>query len=194
MNLKYQKAAARHIQMELGSANAKSRKAIAVAVLVLILAIPAGTLTYLYVKMDIPQLQTGKAIPGVNLVETDGKTATLNHLKNGKAVILIFSAECPHCLQMLTVFDSLSRKFGQRLKFVALSVSKPDTTKELVRKGRVSFPVFLGNGQDIRNTFRISVVPTTLFVEKGLILRSEKYGEYDQMAEEKAVEGFIDGK
>lgn len=194
MNLKYQKAAARHIQMESGSANAKSRKAIAVAVLVLILAIPAGALTYLYVKMDSPQLPVGKAIPTLNLVDINGKTAALDHLENNRAVILVFSAECPHCLRMLTVFDTLSRKFGRSLKFVALSVSKPDTTKELVSKGRISFPVFLGKGENLRKALRISVVPTTLFIDKGLILRDEKYGEYDQMAEAKAVEAFISGK
>jgi peroxiredoxin len=167
---------------------------VALAALILIVALPILMLSYLHAKLNSQPLPIGKTIPLVNLMTFSEKRVALDSLRNSKTVLMIFSAECPHCIRMLSVFQAVKQQFGKGVKFVALSVSKPDTTMKLLSKTSVSFPVFLDKNNVAQKQFRPSMLPATFFIDSGLVLRNELFGEVSQRVVEQAVKSLIAGK
>ena len=164
---------------------------VALAALIVIVALPVLMLTYLHAKMDIRPLPIGKTIPPINMITLSGKNFAFDSFRNNKTVLMIFSAECPHCIRMLSVFEAMKEKYGKVLKFAALSISKPDTTMKLVSKTLVPFPVFLDKNNAAKKQFRASLVPATFFIDSGLVLRDQLFGEVSEKVEEEAVKSLI---
>ena len=62
------------------------------------------------------------------------------------------------------------------------------TTVEL---GLVPFPVFLDKNNAAKKQFRASLVPATFFIDSGLVLRDQLFGEVSEKVEEEAVKSLI---
>jgi thiol-disulfide isomerase/thioredoxin len=167
------------------------RKVKALIALIIILMVPALVLMFLHSKVDFAPLPLNKELPFVRLTTINGGAATLDKFRSSRIIIMVFSAECPHCLRMLSVFEAMNRKYGNALKFIALSISNPDTTEKLVSEMPYSFQVFVDKNNELKRVLRISALPTILFVDTGLVLRSEQYGEASENIEEKSVKSFI---
>lgn len=169
-------------------------KRIALVVLVVIIGVPILTLSYLHAKMDTQPLPIGRAIPFVKFVSLKGESISSNNFRNSKTVLMVFSAECPHCIRMLAIFDSTKREYDGTVNFVGLSVSNADTTAKLVSASRASFPVFLDRNNEARKALRVTAVPVTFLLDSGLVLRDEILGEISLKIEEKAVNNLIASK
>ena len=184
---------AAHAQGDSGEGKAKSKRG-ALAALVVIIAIPVVVLSYLHASIDVKPLPIGKTIPRINLTSLAGKKITSGSFIHKRSVLIIFSAECPHCIAMLSVFSAMKQKYGDVLHFAGLSMSKPDTTRELVSKSRVSFPVYVGTNGEIEKAFRISMVPVTFLVDSDLVLRNEVLGEVRPGILDPSIEAFMGEK
>jgi peroxiredoxin len=99
----------------------------------------------------MPQLQVGDRFPELTVTTVDGQTLTLpDYLAGDYGVVLFFrGAWCPYCNAQLRAFqraqDAL-REVGARV--VALSVDDEATTKGLIDKHHLTFPV--GHSADAR--------------------------------------------
>ena len=170
------------------------KKWIALAGLVVIITIPVILVTYLHNSVDVTPLRIGTRIPLIGLTNLAGKPTTTRSLRDNATVVLVFSARCPHCISMLSEFNRMKLKYEDALRFVGISVSKPDTTEALVAASGVSFPVYIGNDAEIEKAFRITFVPVTLFVDSNLILRKEVVGEVKSGILDRSIESFTEHK
>lgn len=166
------------------------KKVIALAGLVVIVTIPVILPTYLRNSVDVAPLRIGKRIPLIALANLAGRATSTLTLRNKSSVVLVFSARCPHCIEMLSEFNRMKLKYDGALRFVGISVSRPDTTEALVAASGVSFPVYMGNSAEIEKAFRITFVPVTLFVDSNLILRNEVLGEVKTGILDQSIESF----
>lgn len=62
---------------------------------------------------------------------------------------------------------------------------------KLVSKTLVPFPVFLDKNNAAKKQFRASLVPATFFIDSGLVLRDQLFGEVSEKVEEEAVKSLI---
>lgn len=169
-------------------------KRVALVALGIIVATPILLLSYIHEKLDTAPLPIGKPIPLRNLLSLRDSSFSLSSLRNGRAVLMVFSAECPHCIRMLSVFDSIEREYGGKATFAGLSISNRDTTAKLISASSISFRVFLDQNDSAKNALRVTTVPVTFLIDSGLILRNEIFGEVSPKIEEEAVKTLVESK
>jgi peroxiredoxin len=102
-------------------------------------------------EFSMTKLNPGDPLPAIALHRTGGATITVpDALAGSYGVVLIYRGSwCPYCNAQLRSFQrSLDKLTGINVKVVALSVDDEPTTKALVDKLRLEFPV--GHSADAR--------------------------------------------
>ena len=91
-------------------------------------------------------LDAGTALPTVSLSTTQGDLVLPDALAGSFGVVLVYrGAWCPYCNAQLASFRRASEQLEEQgIRVVALSVDDEATTKELVAKHRLPFPVGFG--------------------------------------------------
>jgi peroxiredoxin len=96
-------------------------------------------------------LQPGDAFPDLTLTLAGGATASLPAALEGHFGVVLFyrGSWCPYCNAQLRAFQRAQATLEELgVKVVALSVDDEDTTKALVEKLKLTYPV--GHGADAR--------------------------------------------
>ncbi|EPD68711.1 redoxin domain-containing protein [Streptomyces sp. HGB0020] len=96
-------------------------------------------------------LNTGSAFPALNVHTVGGGDLDIREELAGSFGVVLFyrGSWCPYCTAQLRAFQRAADRFAQEgIKVVALSVDDETTTKELVEKHKLTFPV--GHSADAR--------------------------------------------
>ncbi|MEV8092301.1 peroxiredoxin family protein [Streptomyces nigra] len=96
-------------------------------------------------------LDTGAEFPALKVSPVGGGTFDVREYLAGSFGVVLFyrGSWCPYCTAQLRAFQRAHDRFAQAgIKVVALSVDSEVTTKDLVEKHRLSFPV--GHSADAR--------------------------------------------
>lgn len=68
------------------------------------------------------KLQKGTPAPYFELPDKDGKTHSLDELRNGKMVYLaFFDKNCEECMQQMKVISTYKKIYGERIEFVSIA-------------------------------------------------------------------------
>lgn len=92
----------------------------------------------------MPLLNPGDAFPSIPVTPVDAGPFDLPDALHGHfaAVLFFRGAWCPYCNAQLSAFQRAADKLeGLDVKIVALSVDDEATTRELIAKHRLTFPV-----------------------------------------------------
>jgi peroxiredoxin len=92
----------------------------------------------------MPLLNPGEQFPSITVTPVDGATFDLPDALAGHfGVVLLYRGSwCPYCNAQLRAFQRASDRLGELdIKVVALSVDDEATTRELIAKHELTFPV-----------------------------------------------------
>ncbi|HEY4277054.1 MAG TPA: peroxiredoxin family protein [Conexibacter sp.] len=92
-------------------------------------------------------LNTGDPFPALSVTVPGGETLTLpDALAGSYGVVLVYrGAFCPYCNAQLRAFQRAHERLEELgVRVVALSVDDEETTRDLVEKGGIEFPVGYG--------------------------------------------------
>jgi peroxiredoxin len=95
----------------------------------------------------MPLLQPGDPFPSLHLNLPGGETIALPEaLAGGFGVVLLFRGSwCPYCNAQLRAFQRAEERLAELgARVVALSTDDEATTRELIEKHRLTFPVGFG--------------------------------------------------
>ncbi|MFJ9539289.1 peroxiredoxin family protein [Streptomyces sp. NPDC101225] len=96
-------------------------------------------------------LNTGAAFPALTVNAVGGGILDIREELAGSFGVVLFyrGSWCPYCIAQLRAFQRAGDRFAQvGIKVVALSVDDEATTKEVVEKHKLTFPV--GHSADAR--------------------------------------------
>lgn len=114
------------------------------------------------------------------LKSLDGQTVKFSDFK-GKPVLLNFWASwCQPCREEMPylqkVFDDYKAK---GLVFYLINIGEsPDTINKFFKDNGYSMPVLLDTDKSVGQSYRITGVPETFFIDKNGIIRNWKIGAY----------------
>lgn len=104
---------------------------------------------------------------GFRLSDTEGREWTLEGLR-GKVVLVNFGATwCPPCRKEIPDLQALHARFKQR-GLIVLTISDEDesTLKRFATEQKLGFPVLPDPGQKVRDTFRVTGIPSSFVYDR----------------------------
>ncbi|MFH1382510.1 MAG: TlpA disulfide reductase family protein [Chloroflexota bacterium] len=128
--------------------------------------------------------QPGQQAPDFQLKDVDGQVVSLSGLR-GKPVLLNFWATwCPPCRSEMPLLQQTYEEWSAKgLVLLAVDIGEsPATVKEFLSSNKLTLPVLLDSQQLVAEQYRISLIPTTLFIDKDGIIRQRIVGAFPDRA------------
>jgi thiol-disulfide isomerase/thioredoxin len=110
---------------------------------------------------------TGPA-PDFVLDSNTGKPVKLSGLKGQVVMINFWATWCGPCRQEMPLLDSIYKQYKDK-NFTLLGVNvepDPKLANDWLKKSPVSFPVLYDVKSDVSNLYKVSGMPSTVFVDK----------------------------
>jgi thiol-disulfide isomerase/thioredoxin len=110
-----------------------------------------------------------------------------------KVVVLNFWATwCPPCVAEMPEFQSLYRKYGDRVAFLMVTNDKPEAVEAFIKKNHYQFPV-LYLAENPPKPLSFSALPTTFIISKEGRVVTKKTGaaNWDSKAMEKILDELL---
>ncbi|MFL5635264.1 MAG: TlpA family protein disulfide reductase, partial [Gemmatimonadaceae bacterium] len=108
--------------------------------LVTVLLVSAAALTRTAAAQDLG-IDFGARAPAVTVQSLDGKSIDLgNYIGKTPMLIEFWATWCPNCRELMPTLLAAERKYGKRVKFVALAVAI-NQSPEKVRRFLAAHPV-----------------------------------------------------
>jgi cytochrome c biogenesis protein CcmG, thiol:disulfide interchange protein DsbE len=130
----------------------------------------------------------GTAAPDFALKSLDGSTVSLSDLR-GKALMVNFWATwCPPCKEEMPVLQAAYEKYrDQGFEFVGIDMKEDErTVRNFVEEGGYSWTFLLDSNGQVSNSYRVTGVPTTYFIDRDGIIQGMYIGAISR--------GVLEGK
>jgi thiol-disulfide isomerase/thioredoxin len=138
--------------------------------------------------------QTGKAAPGWQLSDVNGKPLKLADFK-GKVVVLDFWATwCPPCRAEIPGLVALQKKYAaQGLSVIGVSLDEqgPSVVKPFIERFAINYPVVMGNEKVLADYGGITAIPTTFVIDREGNVVAAHQGYTDQATFESEISPLL---
>jgi uncharacterized protein (TIGR03435 family) len=122
--------------------------------------------TIITITANAQELHVGDNLPNmyVNNIINGTKTIQVDALK-GKVVILDFWATwCSPCVAVLTKFEGLKKKFGDKLVVLAVSDESPERLKQFIANRPTTLIISSDTGNSLQPVFPHRTIPHTILI------------------------------
>ncbi len=134
-----------------------------------------------------------KSAPGFNLVSFNNDTVSLSKL-HGKVILLDFwEVWCGPCLESMPKIQILYETFkdqGLEVYGITNEIKQLESSKLLIKKRGISFPILIGNEQ-LKKNYKINAIPLYIIIDKKgkIIFAGEGYSNKIENAIKTALPG-----
>src|SRR5688572_1580572 len=141
-------------------------------------------------KANSGPAEVGKQAPDLSIQTLNGKGKISLESLQGKVVIIDFWATwCGPCKQSFPKLEELSKKLGNKVEIVGVSVDdSSDGVLAFAKENKATFAIGWDDGHNIANRWKVGTMPTTYIVDSSGKVRfiHDGYhdGETDTMAKE----------
>ncbi len=112
------------------------------------------------------------------LADDRGNTLRLGDLRGKPVLINFWSVTCPPCVAELPSLAGLYKDYGQKVHFLFVSLDSPGRAQEFLQQRGLDIPVYF-RASGTPGVFRTNVIPTTIIIDAGGVMRVKKTGALD---------------
>jgi peroxiredoxin len=132
-------------------------------------------------KTIMTDVKRGQTAPGFSLKGLDGKSYSLDSLRQKGAVLAaFFKISCPVCQFTFPFLERLYQRYGgDNVTFLGISQDDAIATAGFTRQYGVTFPLVLdekGNGYPASNAYGLTSVPTIFLIDEDGTVRINSMG------------------
>jgi cytochrome c biogenesis protein CcmG, thiol:disulfide interchange protein DsbE len=115
----------------------------------------------------------GKPAPDFALKSLDGSTVSLSDLRGKPLMVNFWATWCPPCKEEMPVFQAAYEKYrDQGFEFVGIDMKEDErTVRNFVEEGGYTWTFLLDTTGQASNSYRVSAVPTTYFIDREGIIQ-----------------------
>jgi thiol-disulfide isomerase/thioredoxin len=134
-----------------------------------------------------PPAMSGQAAPQIELRSLDGKKVKLSSLRGRPVVLSFWGTWCPPCRDEFPELVALHRKYGGD-GLVVLAVNQRDqetstsAVQDFVKEFGAEFTVLLDERGKSRRGYRLTALPTTIFIDAAGTIRAVSSGPTSRAA------------
>jgi len=128
------------------------------------------------------------------LNDLEGNTIKLSDYKNQRVVVLVFGATwCPACVTELPeVQEYYESADKEQVEIIWIYTNeKEDTIKNFRDEHNLEFPIIHDKSRDIYDQYKISTIPTSVFIDKEGGISEIKIGALEKKDLEKKINQLL---
>ena len=128
----------------------------------------ARALVVLAVSLPALAASTSSPAPDFLLDSNTGKPVKLSQYKGDVVMINFWATWCGPCRQEMPLLESIYKQYkGKRFTLLGVNV-EPDSkpAEDWLKKTPVSFPVLFDKESKVSNLYKVSGMPSTVFVDR----------------------------
>jgi len=147
-------------------------------------AIAFGVMTFMAPGTAVAQLEIGTKAPAAAVETLDGKAVDLSTFIGGKPVLIEFWATwCPQCKALEPQLTAAAKKYGSRMRFVAVAVSAnqtPARVKAYAERHAIPMTFLFDRKGNATSAFDVFATSTIYVLDAdGMIVYAGQGGDQD---------------
>jgi peroxiredoxin/chitodextrinase len=130
-------------------------------------------------------VEVGKRAPDFTLLTVDNKALTLSQFRGKIVMVNFWQSSCSACEDEMPHLQAIYEKWPRdKLEILAISVGERAAfVQNFVDRKGVTFPALLDPDEAVSEVYRISHLPTTLFINADGIIKEIKEGSFNSQFE-----------
>lgn len=122
-------------------------------------------------------LPRGEALPEFDLVDLEGKRATLSDYRGKTLLVHFWATWCGVCRQEFSALNALHENLEPDEALVTVVADSKDRARlaRFIREHQLEYPVLLGTPELLEN-YKIEAFPTNYYVDRAGLLRDKTVG------------------
>jgi peroxiredoxin len=134
----------------------------------------------------------GYAAPDFTLQSTNGETVSLSDFRGTPLVLNFWATWCPPCRAEIPFFQSASQKYNGQVAILGVNDGeRPDTVLDFVGDYGMTYPVLLDTGSAVSVRYRVTALPTTVFINADGVIAELFPGIINEAVLEDRIESLI---
>jgi peroxiredoxin len=127
---------------------------------------------------DVASPVAGRPAPDFTLQTVEGETITLSDLRGQVVVLNFWATWCPPCrAEMPALQEVYDARRADGLMVLAIDQNEPaDLVASFRDELNLTFPLLLDPGYAVSDLYRIGLLPTTFFIDRGGVIRDVVLG------------------
>ena len=134
----------------------------------------------------------GHLAPNFTLETTQGETISLSDFKGRPVVLNFWASWCPPCRAEIPHFQDSSVKYNGRAEILGIDQGEPlPIVADFGSSLGVTYPLLLDSDSVVNRSYRISALPTTVFVDSQGLVREVYSGIINRAVLEDRIEKLL---
>lgn len=136
----------------------------------------------------------GYAAPAFTLPLVSGESVSLSDYRGLPVVLNFWATWCPPCRAEIPFFQNASVKYNGQAVILGINDGEaPATVAPFVTEFGMGYPVLLDTDSEVTIRYRVSALPTTIFIDRDGIIREVFPGIMNGAVLESRIEELIRG-
>ncbi|MFC1952384.1 peroxiredoxin family protein [Chloroflexota bacterium] len=130
-------------------------------------------------------IEVGNLTPDFQLQSTDGQTVSISSLRGKPVLINFWATWCPPCRSEMPYIQEIYEEWsGKGLVVLAINIGESSTQADgFMQSNNLTFTVLLDTTQKVAQSYNITGIPTTFFVDEDGIIKEKVVGAFPNKAQ-----------
>lgn len=149
-------------------------------VIILLSVLTSGLVMTGCISTSTQGVEVGNIAPDFQLQSLAGQTVSLGNLQDKPVLINFWATWCPPCRGEMPYLQEIYEEWsGKGLVVLAINIGESSSTaEEFMQSNGLSFTVLLDTKRNVAETYNISGIPTTFFIDKDGIIQDKVIGPF----------------
>ncbi len=122
-------------------------------------------------------LKSGQNFPEFKFSDLDGGMFDLGpKLQGKKSILILLTADCPHCVQVVKRWDSAYASIGPEYQVMGISYEKIERLKEFRDANKIPFPLYNDAMGKFTGKYKVDAYPTIIGVGENKRIAFVEFG------------------
>lgn len=134
----------------------------------------------------------GYAAPDFTLQLATGETVSLSDYRGTPVVLNFWATWCPPCRAEIPHFQSASQKYNGQVAILGVNDGEaPSKVNDFIREYNMTYPVFLDTSHAVSIDYRVTALPTTIFINADGVIEELFPGIINEAVLEARIENLL---
>jgi thiol-disulfide isomerase/thioredoxin len=131
-------------------------------------------------------MNVGEPVPNFTLVDLEGNQISLGDFRGKTVFVNFWTTWCPPCRAEMPEIEAIHQEYKDKdVVVIGIAIMEPeDVVRQYVEQGSYSWTFVLDDSGKVASDYRVTVIPTSFFIDQAGIIQAANIGGMAKQAME----------